>query len=52
MHLRKALTKVKASSANNFYTEEIDRKIENSNVKIGSPLSYYFAGKFLLPILK
>jgi len=36
VHLRKSLTKVKAHSANNFYTEEKNRKQENSNVKIGN----------------
>jgi len=50
VHLRKSLTKVKAHSANNFYTEEKKRELENSNVKIGNYLSYYFAGNFLLAI--
>jgi len=47
VHLRKSLTKVKAHSANNFYTEEKNRKQENINVKIGNSLSYFLAGKFL-----
>ena len=50
MHLRKSLTKVKVCSVSNFYTEEKKRELENSNVKIGNSLSYYFAGNFLWAI--
>lgn len=50
MSLRKIFTKVKVCSVSNFYTEEKKRELENSNVKIGSYLSYYFAGKFLWAI--
>ena len=47
MNVRKSLTKVKARSVENFYTEESERKIKSRNVKIGSSLSYFLAGKFL-----